>query len=96
MTDFNLKDDVDTQEELKFEQEVDLMKNRRKMAYLCLYTTVILGALMLIALVVRPDLLSNYSKIEDTIGTLVLGWYSIIALYFGASTLAEVFGNKTK
>lgn len=96
MTDFNLKDGVDTKEEIQFTQEIDLLKNRRIMAYWCLYTTMILAVLMLIALVFKPDLLSNYTKIEGTIGTLVLGWFGIIALYFGASSLAEIFGNKIK
>lgn len=96
MSSFNLNDGIETKEEIQFTQELDLMKNRRRMAYWCLYTTMILAVLMLIALVFKPDLLSNYTKIEGTIGTLVLGWFSIIALYFGASTLAEVFGNKIK
>lgn len=96
MTDFDLKDGVDTKEEIQFTQEIDLMKNRRKMAYWCLYTTTILAVLMLIALVFTPDLLNNYTKIEGTISTLLLGWFSIITLYFGASTLAEIFGNKIK
>jgi hypothetical protein len=90
MVDFNLTDGVVSKE------TVDLMKNRRKMAYCCLYTTIVLASLMLIALVFRPDLLLNYSKIESTIGTLILGWFSIIGLYFGASTVAEIFANKVK
>lgn len=96
MTDFNLKDAIDTKEELQFNQEIDLMKNRRKMAYWCLYTTMALAVLMIIALVFKPDLLVNYTKIEGTLGTLILGWFSIIGLYFGASSLAEIFGNKIK
>lgn len=96
MTDFNLEDLVVTKEELEITANIDLMKNRRRMAYWCLYTTMILASLMLIALIFKPDLLNNYTKIEGTIGALVLGWFSIIALYFGASTLAEVFGNKIK
>lgn len=96
MTDFDFKDGVDTKEEIQFTQEVDLMKNRRKMAYWCLYTTMLLAVLMLIALVFNPELLNNYTKIEGTISTLILGWFGIIALYFGASTLSEVFANKIK
>ena len=96
MSDFNLKDGVDTKEEMDYKANTDLMKNRRKMAYWCLYTTITLAVLMLIALVFKPDLLNNYTKIEGTIGTLLLGWFGIISLYFGASTLAEIFGNKIK
>ena len=96
MTDFNLKDRIVTREEAEFKANGDLMRNRRTMAYWCLYTTMILGVLILLALVIHPSLLDNYSKVEGTIGTLVLGWFSIIGLYFGASTLAEVFGNKIK
>ena len=96
MSDFNLKDRIITREEADYTANVDLMKNRRTMAYWCLYTTMILGVLILLALVLRPSLLDNFSKVESTIGALVLGWFSIIALYFGASTLSEVFGNKIK
>ena len=96
MSEFNLKDRIVTREEADYKANVDLMKNRRTMAYWCLYTTMILAVLILLALVIRPSLLDNYSKVEGTIGGLVLGWFSIIGLYFGASTVAEIFANKVK
>jgi hypothetical protein len=96
MAEFNLKDDIETKEEAEFKSNVDLMHNRRKMAYFSLYATALSAILLVVALIVKPELLVNYPKIETTVGTIILGWFSVIALYFGASSLAEVFGNKIK
>jgi hypothetical protein len=96
MTDFNLKDNVETIEEANFEQNVDLMKNRRKMTFFSLYAITLVATVLMGILVFKPEILVNYIKIESTVSTIVLGWFSVIALYFGAASLADIFGNKTK
>jgi ABC-type multidrug transport system fused ATPase/permease subunit len=96
MVDFNLNDNIQTKEEAEFAQNVDLMKNRRRMAYFSLFATAICAILLILALIIHPQLLDNYPKAEGTLGTIILGWFSVIALYFGAASLAEVFGNKIK
>jgi hypothetical protein len=96
MAEFNLKDNIETKEEAEFAQNADIMKNRRRMAYFSLFATAVCALLLVLALVFHPQLLDNYPKAEGTLGTIILGWYSVIALYFGAASLAEVFGNKIK
>ena len=86
----------ETEEEQLMEQNIDLMKNRRKMAYYCLYTTIGVFIVIALALLFKPSVLDSYNKVEGTLSTLILGWFSIIALYFGASSLSEIFGNKVK
>jgi hypothetical protein len=96
MGDFNLKDNVETKEEAEFLEQEDLMKNRRRMAYFSLYSSAVVAILLAIAIVFKPDLLNSYPKIEGTLGTIILGWFGIVALYFGAASLSEVFANKIK
>lgn len=90
------EDAAEIKAEADIVEQKDLMKNRRTMAYYCLYTTILIAALLGLTLVIKPDLLSSYNKIESTLTTLILGWFSIIGLYFGASSIAEIFGNKIK
>lgn len=96
MEEFNLKDLIVTKEEAEFEEQVDLMKNRRFMAYFSLYTITTLAILLVLFLVAKPDVLNGFNKIESILTTIVLGFFSIIGLYFGANSLAEIFGNKIK
>lgn len=96
MADFDLNDNIETKEEVEVMEHRDLMKNRRKMAYYCLYITIVIAILLALVLIIEPNILVNYNKIENTLTTLILGWFGIIALYFGASSLAEIFGNKIK
>lgn len=96
MTEFNLKDNIDTLEEAQFRDNEDLMKNRRKMAFYSLYATSIVAVLLLIFLVLRPEILNNFPKIESLITTIVFGWFSVIGLYFGAVSFAEAFSSKIK
>lgn len=96
MSEFDLSNGINTKEEVEVTQEVDKWKNRRKMAYFSLYgTAIVIGVLALLWLV-HPTSLDTYPKIESTVTTIILGWFSIIALYFGASSLADIFGNKVK
>lgn len=96
MADLELNQIKVKEEGQALEQSIDLMRNRRKMAYFCLYTTFFIAILLVLTLVISPNLLLNYIKIENTLTTLILGWFSIVGLYFGASSLAEIFGNKIK
>lgn len=96
MENFNLNDDVETKEEALHKQDVDLWKNRRKMAYHCLYMSMLLLVFLLGMLVWQPSILDNLNKIESLASTIVLGFFGVIALYFGANTLSEIFANKIK
>lgn len=96
MSEFDLKDKVETKEEAEFKQDLDRWKNRRRMAYFSLYSAS--GVLIFLAILMLffPNILSFYKNIESTVITIILGWFSLVALYFGATTLAETFGNKIK
>ena len=96
MENFNLNDLIATKEELEFTENKDLMKNRRFMAYFSLFTVATMALILVIFLVVTPTILNSFSKIESILSTIVLGFFSVIALYFGANSLSEVFGNKIK
>lgn len=96
MSEFNLKDSVETKEEAEFKQDVDKWKTRRRMAYFSLYSASGVLLFLAILLIFFPNVLKFYSNIESTVITIVLGWFSLVALYFGATTLAETFGGKIK
>ena len=96
MSEFNLKDGIDSREEVEVTQEVDKWKNRRTMAYYSLYSVTAVIVVLALTWIFHPSSLDSYQKIENTVTTVILGWFSIIALYFGASSLADIFGNKVK
>jgi uncharacterized membrane protein len=96
MEEFNLNDLVETKEEAEFKENKDLMKNRRWMAYFSLIAITVFALFLIIALFFAPQVLDLFGKVEDMLGTIVLGFFGIIALYFGANSLVEVLANKPK
>lgn len=88
--------EIETVEEQIVEEKEDLMKNRRRMAYFSLYTITFIIVLLVLFLVIKPTILESFSRIESIVTTIVLGYFTIIGLYFGANSVAEIFGNKIK
>lgn len=88
--------EIETADVEMVEEKEDLMKNRRRMAYFSLYTITFIIILLVLFLVIKPSILESFSRIESIVTTIVLGYFTIIGLYFGANSVAEIFGNKIK
>lgn len=88
--------EIETADVEMVEEKEDLMKNRRRMAYFSLYTITFIIVLLVLFLVIKPSILESFSRIESIVTTIVLGYFTIIGLYFGANSVAEIFGNKIK